>query len=579
LKNYYSDYKATTPTECNKVFQQLVNERSTFDPSWRELCEYILPTRSRFYVDDVNRGTRKNHKIIDSTATYSSNILRAGMMSGVTSPSRQWFRLGVSDQKLEGNANVKRWTEEVTNILLGTFIRSNLYNMLPLVYGDLGTPGTSAMLIEEDADSVMRTYVFPVGSYVCSANAKGKVDTFGREFRMTVRQIVEKFGYINGDPQNIDWSNISSGVKDLYMSNQTEAWINIRHMVKPNPDYVVGSADSKKFRYVSLYWEHGGNGLVGSLARMSSPNVFLSKKGFKYFPVLVARWETSAEDSYATNSPGMTVIGDVKQLQVGEKFSAKAIQKQVDPPMVGTPELEDASMLPGGLTITSNVDNYKQAQAVNLSIRDLEFKQDQCRDRIKKGYYVDLFLMLASSERSQITATEIRERYEEKLLALGPVLQQLNQDLLDPLIDIAFDIHLDAGLIPEAPKELEGMPLKVEYISIMAQAQKMAGIAAVDTFTDRYMSFLAVDPNIRHKVNTFELMNIYGDFTGVPSKALRTNEEAQVLMMQEVAAQQAAQQAQMDLQVAQTNAANANAINTAAETQGVDELIRQTMGV
>jgi len=51
-------------------------------------------------------------------------------------------------------------------------------------------------------------------------------------------------------------------------------------------------------------------------------------------------------------------------------------------------------------------------------------------NRIERSFYVDLFLMLANSDRRQITAREIEERHEEKMLMLGPVLQRLNDELL-----------------------------------------------------------------------------------------------------------------------------------------------------
>jgi DNA-binding IscR family transcriptional regulator len=46
------------------------------------------------------------------------------------------------------------------------------------------------------------------------------------------------------------------------------------------------------------------------------------------------------------------------------------------------------------------------------------------------AYYADLFLMLANDDRSNVTATEIAERHEEKLLMLGPVLERLHNEML-----------------------------------------------------------------------------------------------------------------------------------------------------
>ncbi len=191
---------------------QLENERSSFKSHWRDLGDYILPRRPRWFVEDTNRGERRNTKIIDSTATLAARTLRSGMMSGITSPARPWFRLSTPDPKMAEFGDVRQWLQDVTDRMNTVFLQSNLYNSLPIVYGDMGVFATAAMLVEEDFDSVIRTYVFPVGSYMISNDSKGRVRTFYRTFRMTVRQAIQEFG--NADEAGkIDWSVFSSFVK------------------------------------------------------------------------------------------------------------------------------------------------------------------------------------------------------------------------------------------------------------------------------------------------------------------------------------------------------------------------------
>ena len=161
--------------------------------------------------------------------------------------------------------------------------------------------------------------------------------------------------------------------------------------------------------------------------------------------------------------------------------------------------------------------------------------------------------MLANSDRREITAREIDARQEEKLLALGPVLEQLNQDLLDPLIDIAFQIMDRQGLIPEPPQELQGMDLKVEYISIMAQAQKLAGIATIERFAGFVSSVAAMDPSVLDKIDTQQMIDVYGDRLSLQPGIVRPDEEVQAMMAQK-------QQAQMNQQAMASIAQGANAM-------------------
>jgi hypothetical protein len=67
---------------------QMESERSSFISHWRDLSDFILSRRARFFVSDVNKGDRRNLKIIDNTCTLASRTLRSGMMAGVTSPAR-----------------------------------------------------------------------------------------------------------------------------------------------------------------------------------------------------------------------------------------------------------------------------------------------------------------------------------------------------------------------------------------------------------------------------------------------------------------------------------------------------------
>src|SRR3990167_3541625 len=169
-------------------------ERTSFIAHWRDLSDYILPRRSRFTVTDVNKGDRRNLKIIDSSATLAARTLRSGMMAGVTSPSRPWFRLTTAEPGLAQMGEVKAWLPLVTQRMEDVFRRSNLYNSLPVMYGDLGVFGTAAMYVEEDfTGDVIRTMPFPIGSYMMGLNERMVVDVLVREFQMTVRQIVQTF--------------------------------------------------------------------------------------------------------------------------------------------------------------------------------------------------------------------------------------------------------------------------------------------------------------------------------------------------------------------------------------------------
>ncbi len=531
---------------------QLDNEFSSYKSHLMELGDNIAPRRPRFYTSDVNKGDRRNQKIVDTTPVLAARALSSGMMSGITSPARPWFRLTIADQAMSEAGVVKSWLDQTTDRMNSVFLRSNLYQVLPNLYKELGVFGTAAVLLEEDFDNVIRFYALPVGSYRLGTSEKGRVEIFLREFKMTVRQIIQKFA--RKETGEINWSVVSSHVKGLYDQAQQEAWVDIVHVITPNDYYDKDRLESKYKKFRSVYYERSGR---GNASAPEDDEKYLSEKGYDYFPVLAPRWEVTGEDVYASSCPGMEALGDIKQLQLGQRRIAQAIDLISRPPMKGPTTLRStsASIIPGKITYTDergDQGQFKPVFQVDPRIQELEGMQAQIRDRISRTFYEDIFLMLASSDRRQITAREIDERREEKLLALGPVLEQLNQDFLDPLIDFTFDIMLRQGLIEDPPDEIRGENLKVEYISIMAQAQKLAGLASVERFTQFTLQLAAVDPSVLDKMDTAQAIDVYADITSMRAGMVRSDDEVAKIRASRAQAQQAQAQQESMANVSQS---------------------------
>lgn len=521
----------TKRQQLEKMRMTLRTERESFMPHWRDLSDYVMPRRARYTIAERNKGDRRNKKIIDSTATLAMRNLMAGMMSGLTSPARPWFSLTTPDPALGEFGPVKSWLDDVTKRMRTIFLKSNLYNALPLLYCDQGLFGTSAMAVLEDDIDVIRCYSFPIGSYCLAQSHRHTVDTFVREYAMTVRQLVQRFGL----------ENCSRSVQDQYNNGNYETWIDVAHMIHPNEDHDPDKLAAKHKRFSSCYWELGSD----------EEGKFLDESGFDEFPVMAPRWNLTGEDVYG-HSPGMDALGDIQQLQAMQRRMIQSIDKMVNPPMVAPTSMQNkkASLLPGDITYvdtTQGSTGFKPAHELRMPLQELQLLVGETQMRIKRCFYEDLFLMLANSDRRQITAREIEERHEEKLLMLGPVLERQNEDLLDPLIDRTFAIMLRRGEVPPPPPEISGQELKVEYISIMAQAQKLVATSGLERFVGFVGNLAAANPAIADKLDFDQVVDEYSDMLGVPPKIVRPDEEVAKIRegrAQAIAAQQRAEQLQ-----------------------------------
>lgn len=564
--------------QAELIRADLYRERSSFMHQWRDLNDFIDPSKGRFFITDTNRGDRRNLNILNSAGTQAARTLHAGMMSGITSPARRWFRLAAPDPDVNEYGPVKEWLDLVGVRMAGMFLRSNLYKVLP--YRTLGVFGTAPFSVEElFGQNELHFQQFPVGSYCIAVDEYGKVNVFYQEYAMTVRNLVSRFGR-KDNSGNVDWSNISLAVRNQYERGNYEAWVSVAHIIMPNRNHKPGSPFAKHKKFRQLYYERGFINVSGkNYSDKFDSNIVLADAGFDYFPVLCPRWQVTGTDAYATDCPGMTALGDIKELQHGERAHGQALDVMVRPPMVFPTELQNqsVSLIPGGkiwADIGDGRNTIRSAYDVNLRIDHLDLKMQKVEQRISRAFYENLFLMLANDNRNdRATAREIDERHEEKLLALGPVLEQMNDDVLDPLIDISFEYMMRKGMVPPPPEVLQGQNLKVEYMSIMAQAQKMVGVNTHERFLSSVMNAANVDPTIMHKIDLDQWVDVFGEQLSVTPGVIRSDDQV-AAMRDEMARAAQAEQAAQNL----PNMARAAKDLSQAETEGdnaLSELINQ----
>jgi hypothetical protein len=170
-----------------------------------------------------------------------------------------------------------------------------------------------------------------------------------------------------------------------------------------------------------------------------------------------------------------------------------------------------------------------------------------------------------------MTAREVAERHEEKLLMLGPVLERIHYELLDPLIDRAFNLAWTEGMIPMPPEELRGMPTMIEYVSILSQAQKAVGVNRLEQSVGFLGSMVQIYPELRNALDPFNAYDNYNQMIGVRAGVFRSREEYDKLTAEQAQQQAAAQQAAM----AEPLANSAKALGE-VDTANVRELLSGT---
>lgn len=509
---------------------QLFERREPYMRKWKQIRDHELPFIGDF---DENEDKSKTHtsKICNGVAWDSSQVFAAGVMSGLTPPSRQWFKLAVGNRKLQTNTDIGKILDERQDILTSVLAKSNFYNAVFSVYTELPF-GQGPMGIFQNAKTGVQFVPYTVGTYALDVGADGQVNAFCRKFYMTAEQMREQFGE-DSLPRNIRESLRNNS---KYRTKYKVVWL-----VEPNTDRIPNKAGRRNMPYSSVYWVDG-----------SGAGEFLYVGGFEEWAIPTARYMVTGLEPYAKGA-GWFALDDSKMLQALSKDYLTGVELGVKPPMQVPSDLAmEVNLFPGGVTVADGNEIVKPLFAVNMDLSHLDAKILRTEEKIKRTFFADLFLMLDSLGSNSMTAREVLERTQEKLQQLGPMVERLQYEFLNPIIERVYNILDRAGLFPPIPDEVMAMladqDVKIEYISPLAQAQKMNGLTNIEQAVAFIGQMMQLYPEVRYKLQPFETVDRYFNDLGAPAVMLRSNDEAQKMLEQDQ--QAAAQQEQMKAELA-----------------------------
>lgn len=544
-------------------------ERLSWWRHWGELATYIMPRRYKWLItpNEAARGAMINTAIVDETATLALRVMRSGMMAGMTSPGRPWFRYDLRDMNVEDDGPVKLWLDEVQKRVQRILGSSNYYTSKAVQYEDLGLIGTAPMIIDEDADDVIRCHNPAAGEYFIWNDAKGRPGGLARRFVRTVQQLVDEFGL----------DAVSPTVRDLYkqQGNGLAREVVVCQLIEPNDAKLGTGLVPSMFPWRCIYWEQGANA-----------SGLLRAKGYHEQPFSCPRWDLIANDPYG-RSPAMEALGACKQLQVEQRRKGEVIDKGARPPMKAHVSMknEPASQLPGGITYVANMQDGGMEPVYVPDARYVELIREdigEVQDRIRKVFYNDLFMMISQLENVR-TATEIDARRAEQMVQLGPVLERQQEEGTDVELERIFGIMVRRslpmwqmgmdGLLPLPPPQMHGKAPEVQYISMLADAQKAAATTAIERVAAFTGNIGAAVPDVFDNIDWDEAVEEYADLLNLSGKLIRDPKVVEQLRQN----RQQQKQAEAALQTSMAAAQGAKTLSE-ADVGGGQNALQMMMG-
>ena len=501
-------------------------ERANFETLWDEVTKYVHPARGDF-IGSTAAGTRRTNFIFDSTPGWSAEQLASALQSFLTPPEEPWMDLITKNPNLRDDEDVLFWLQDSTERMrmVWNSSTSNFNNQMHEGYMDLVSFGT-AVLYEEFAGTNTRYSTRHLGEITIAENSIGFVDTIFRDFQLTRRQLMQEFGEANVSDKT------AKLVKD--QKNMDEK-VDVLHVIMPRRDFERDSLGPKRFPIMSVYLE---------LAEKHE----LREGGFVRMPFKVYRWSKLTGEVYG-RSPATLALPDIKMLNEMMKTTIKAAQKSVDPPLM----VPDDGFLNPPRTTPSGLNYYRSG--TNDRIEALDTRADiglglemiqQVRNQIMKAFFVDM-LSLPDRPKShqEMTATEILQRRDDRMLILAPMLARFQVELLGPVVTDLFNDMLDTGDFLPLPEQLADAPLIIDYISPIARAQKGLQGQALTRLMEGSAALIQFNPAVVDNLDTDETFRWLAQLNNFPQKNMTPKADVSTLRA-ERAQQEQQQQALLE---------------------------------
>jgi len=387
------------------------------------------------------------------------------------------------------------------------------------------------------------------GTYALGVGSDGIVNRCVRRFAWTAEQIIDAFGD-KGVPERIRTQY--SNVKRFYtVYNLIEP-----HAKSRNDKIASKTGLDEDFEYRSIYWLKD--------ASTNDPQAgVLETSGFAIKPIIAPRFDYELGDTYGT-SPCINALSLARGAQTFRYDTLNISGLRSKPPLVVSAEFKDEGFDAGrgGINYARYGDqNRSLALPVFAQMPDAEDARQSLAeviDEMKTLLFVTAFQTIDSlkTNKGVKTATEVDALVRENMETLGPVVMNLDRELLDPLVSAVVHYVLAGGgvdLGEEGAVALDGG--EIEYVSQIHIAARQSSIATLRDNAQFVLDLSKVYPSARHRLDVDKTIDKYADLTGCPEAIFAS--EADVENARDADAKAAQQQQQLQQMESVAKAAGA----------------------
>jgi hypothetical protein len=506
--------------QLHRRWTELEGARKTTEDTWQQINDNLLGRARDFSFDQRTPGEQRVQPIYDDTAKVSGGLLAGAIHSLVANPASRWFSFRFEEEELHEVRDAAAWLRAAENRVYAALSRpeANFHAQLAEAWRDLVFFGTGSIFVEDKAGDRVRDSARPLTELFLSEDATGRIDAVIRKFFFTARQAE---------------------------AGKMEDRSPYLHFILPNDDFTPSAIDARGMKWTSVFMSQENKQVV-------------SMGGFREMPIAVARWEKETAEIYG-RGPGWNALSDGKMLNEMKRVMLIAGQRAVDPPLLVDSEavLGGGSQLmtqPGGITPihTSSAILSPPIQPLPFG-GDFRISQELIADTRAQVQDAFLHQLVQVIRDPNMTATQVIELSAQIQRHLAAINSRMETELLEPIIERTFAIEERAGRIPEAPEELQGRSVQIQYVSPVARAQRSSEAQGIVQLFTVGANLSQVDPSVLDVLDGDVAMRKLADSFGVPPTVLRSRQ--QVDERRQAAAEAAEEQAQMQQIAAGASAA------------------------
>jgi len=498
---------ARTGSSVIKEKDNVKNERNNFGTYWQILHDY-------FYVDSSNITTARSageeldfFNLYDNTTLDSADILASGMTNYLTPYTSKWISLRPINQQLLRDKEVMAWMQAAEEEVSYILANSNFYTNMPSFFKSSGVYGTSVLMFEDDADSIIRFHNIPVRDIYIVDDHRGKPFKYFIDVEYTAEQAITRFGM----------DKVSQDLRDTYNRGEVSKKYKFIYYVGPRENRDIRKKDKANMPIEAL-WIDTVNGNI------------LSEEGYETMPMVAHRFEKRPFISYGY-SPAMKALPMARMLNTIAETTLRAAMKATDPPlaMPNNAFIAPLNYNPRAINYYNSgikpgediapIGNYGNVQ---VGMAEIEYYTKQVRATM----YNDVFVAFDQLTQ-RMTVPEVMERVNEKMTLLGPAVGRAMSDVLIPIVDKTIATAYKAGRLPKLPDSMMNDPrYEVAFTSKLAQAQKQASLNNLTTAMGIVGQMAELKPEMLDRINGDGAIDDIWAITAAPAGSLNSVDDA-----------------------------------------------------